>query len=91
MPSMIHPDCHCCQLANKEFDDYIENFKYLSKKEYMQKIEEFFKNRDILWGGHCEDCWNKYHNGLRDKDYDDSFNPFKRLNGQTSDHSTVKP
>lgn len=18
---------------------------------------------------HCEDCWNKYHNGLRDKDW----------------------
>lgn len=18
---------------------------------------------------HCEDCWNKYHNGLRDNDY----------------------
>lgn len=23
--------------------------------------------RAMLW--HCEDCWNKYHNGLRDKDW----------------------
>ena len=23
--------------------------------------------RDDFW--HCEDCWNKFHNGLKDKDW----------------------
>ena len=23
--------------------------------------------RDRVW--HCEDCWNKYHDGFRDKDW----------------------
>lgn len=23
--------------------------------------------QDTLW--HCEDCWNKNHNGLKDKDF----------------------
>jgi redox-regulated HSP33 family molecular chaperone len=62
MPSTIEPDCPCCQKAGREFNNAISGMSV----EDMQNLDRK-KLVDMLY--HCEWCWNRFHFGLRDKDF----------------------
>jgi hypothetical protein len=61
-------ECHCCQ-------------KW--RKWWIEQDKEFFLTRNFPpeWNWHCEDCWNKHHNGLRDNDWLD-LESFKERHGK---------
>ena len=41
-------------------------------KQECPCCSKFGRTKDYADMWHCEDCWNKYHNGLKDKDFQDN-------------------
>lgn len=63
MTFMLQQNCKCCQFFMDRSG--IETYKLDSVKN----IEHFKKVMH-----HCEDCWNKWHHGERDKDFEELAN-----------------
>jgi len=58
---VVQRNCPCCQKAAKLFQHLVEKYG----------IDNIPKEELIRAQFHCEDCWNKYHNGLRNGDWED--------------------
>ena len=56
---IVHPNCKCCQFFVQR-----SGFEMGQKLESVKDLEKFKRLTH-----HCEDCWNKFHHGERDKDY----------------------
>jgi len=63
---LVQRDCKCCQYASLVFDDI------LRKRNF--DVNEFSEedNLEIRKAQHhCKRCWDEFHNGQRDDDWED--------------------
>ena len=66
MVSVMKEDCPCCQSAVRRVAEILAECK-----QNGMEAAEIIKEIETTDFDHCKDCWNKYHHGERDKDYEE--------------------
>ena len=77
MPFVVRQDCPCCRKGTEKIKRITEDLHKECEEKGLNPVTAAFDKvsefKNIY--SHCEPCWNRYHGGKRDKDFDSKLAP----------------